>query len=246
MTVHRSVANLRASSVACPHRADSRCEECKVRASSVCAALRSDELAELEAIAHQVSFAAKESLFLESDKARDVFNITSGVVRLYRLFRDGRRQVIGFSFPGDFLGVQLSTDHGFSADAVSDVSVCRFAKRDFEALLARKPLLMEALHGRAATIMRLMQDQVVSLGRRSAEERMAWFITQLRERTALGGAEGSVSIPMSRQDIADYLGLTIETVSRTLSALAKRGVISVEPGGVRVLKEGLIGELAAG
>jgi CRP/FNR family transcriptional regulator len=244
MNVHRPISNLRAA--ACSHRPDADCRECKVRAFSICASLKPDELAELEAIAQPVKFRAKETLFLETERAHAVYNVTSGAVRLYRLFRDGRRQVIGFSFPGDFLGVQLMADHGFSADAIDDVSACRFSRAEFDALLSRKPHLMEALHARAAHDMRLMQDQVVALGRRTAEERVAWFLVQLRDRAARCGVRSDdIAVPMTRQDIADYLGLTIETVSRTLTSFARKGVLGIGQGSIRVTDEGLIGGLAA-
>jgi CRP/FNR family transcriptional regulator len=247
MTIHRPISLIGAAPSACAHRPDARCENCKVRAFSICAALKPDELAELEEIAHPVSFAAKDSVFAEGDAVSNVYNVTAGTIRLYQLFRDGRRQVIGFSFPGDFLGVQLEAEHGFCADAIGEVSACRFSRADFSALLARKPHLMKALHERTARDMRLMQDQVVALGRRSAEERVGWFLTQLRQRAArCGNGDGErVDIPMSRQDIADYLGLTIETVSRTFSGLARDKAVRIEQGGVRVLNEASLGNLAA-
>jgi CRP/FNR family transcriptional regulator len=222
------------------------CEHCRVRFLSVCSALEGDELAELEAIAQPVHFAAKETVFVEGEDADALYTVTCGTLRLYRLFDDGRRQIVGFALPGDFLGLDLAPEHTFSADAVEAVSACRFSRRRFTALTARKPHLLHRLHDATARELSMAQDQMMALGRRSAEEKLAWFLIHLRERHArVAERSATIALPMSRLDIADFLGLTIETVSRTLTRLARDKSVTILPDGVRLTDPRRLERLAA-
>lgn len=217
------------------------CSGCDVRLRSVCAALGEQDLRELQGLARSVSFAAKETLFLEGDDAAGVFNVVSGTVRLYRVLEDGRRQVIGFPMAGDFIGLDLAPTRSFCADAVTPVTVCRFSRSEFSEFLDRKPQLLKAMHARAALELGRSRDQVLALGRRSADEKVAWFLRVLRERGRCGepsDAPADVPLPMSRQDIADFLGVTIETVSRTLQRFARDAAIEINPHGVRIVDLG--------
>jgi CRP/FNR family transcriptional regulator len=119
---------------------------------------------------------------------------------------------------------------------VDAVSACRFARKDFIAFVERKPHLLRRLHESATHELTLAQDHMVLLGRRTAEEKVAAFLLALRERLDhLGASVVTLPLPMSRQDLADYLGLTIETVSRVISKLARDMILLVVPDGVRVL-----------
>ncbi len=183
-----------------------------------------------------VRYASKEGLFAEGEPADDVFNVTGGMVRLYKLLPDGRRQIVGFAIAGDFLGLALMERYGVSAEAVSEVSACRFARDAFTAFVDDRPHLLRRLHEFASHELSLAQDQMVLLGRRSAEERIAAFLLGMRDRLSrLGHHSVTLPLPMSRQDIADYLGLTIETVSRTITKMAKNKLLLVVPDGVRLL-----------
>ena len=233
-----------AARLSCCH-AKENCLDCKVRAVSVCAALESDELCALEALAQQAVFAPKETLFLQDDAAGAVYNVTEGVVRLYKLLPDGRRQIVGFALPGDFLGLAMADQYGICADAVELVTACRFSRKAFSRLLDEKPHLLRRLHEFATHELSLAQDQMVVLGRRTADEKIASFLIGLRNRWArLNGASVTVHLPMNRQDIADFLGLTIETVSRTLSRFARERAILIVPDGVRLLKPQRMEQLA--
>lgn len=222
----------------CTHRRTGQdCEDCAVRALSVCAALEVDELDALQRIARSTPYEPRATLFNQEDPSSLVFSITSGVVRLYRMLPDGRRQILGFALPGDFLGVPVNLGYGFSAEAVDAVTVCKFARRDYQGLVDQKPHLLKKLHAFSANELSLAQDQITLLGRCTAEERVVSFLLRMRERwAALHGGKRSVTVhlPMSRQDIADYLGLTIETVSRTITRLARGKVITVVPDGIRL------------
>jgi CRP/FNR family transcriptional regulator, anaerobic regulatory protein len=227
-------------------RATTDCEHCRVRFLSVCAALERDELIELEAIAQPVHFHAKETIFLEGEDALALYNVTCGTLRLYRLFDDGRRQIVGFALPGDFLGLDLASRHAFSADAVEAVSACRLARTSFTALTERKPHLLRRLHAATTRELSAAQDQVMALGRRSAEEKLAWFLIHLRQRyERVGDHSATIALPMSRLDIADFLGLTIETVSRTLTKLSRDESIAIVADGIRVVDTRRIEQLAA-
>jgi CRP/FNR family transcriptional regulator, anaerobic regulatory protein len=231
---------------ACQHGRSS-CADCKVRLLSVCAALDESELTGLEALSQPGCFAPRTPLFSEEQPADAVFNVTEGMVRLYKLLPDGRRQIVGFALPGDFLGLALLDRYGVSAEAVTETRACRFSRKAFAGYVDQKPHLLRRLHEFAGHELSLAQDQMVLLGRRSAEERVAAFLVGLRERMARTGHHSvTLPLPMSRQDIADFLGLTIETVSRTFTKLAKDKVLLVVPDGIRITNPEQLEAIARG
>jgi CRP-like cAMP-binding protein len=184
---------------------------------------REPGLAALQAIGTTIRCAKNAVLFQEGERSQHVYKVVSGAVRTCRMLVDGRRQIADFFLPGDFVGLDWQSTHGFTAEAVSDTIVVSYPRIQLEALAETTPsmhrLLMSMLcKGLAAT-----QEQVVMLGRQTAYERLAWFLLRVRERSG-GGAD--IDMPMSRMDIADYLGLTIETVSRGISEFKRRNYIS--------------------
>jgi CRP/FNR family transcriptional regulator len=231
----------------CAHgRGGNACDDCKVRLFSVCGALESSELADLDQISQIKHFAPKTMLFDQGALAGSVFNVTEGMIRLYKSLPDGRRQIVGFALPGDFLGLALMDRYGVAAESVNQVKVCRFPRSAFARYVDGKPHLLRRLHEFAGHELSLAQDQMLLLGRRTAEEKVAAFLLNLQARYArIGTLTVTVPLPMSRQDIADYLGLTIETVSRTLTRLAREKVVVVVPDGVRLLSTVRLDELAA-
>jgi CRP/FNR family transcriptional regulator len=235
------------ASAPCPHHAGGEhCRVCKVRNVSVCAALEPDELALLSSLSEDIAFADKTTLLMQGDPALAVYNLTEGVVRLYRLLADGRRQIVGFLLPGDFLGLALSDHYAFSADAIGHVQACRFTRAAFTTLVDDKPHLLRRLHQAATHELTQAQDHMVLLGRRNAEEKVATFLLSLRDRMVrLGHSAVTLSLPMTRQDMADYLGLTLETVSRTISRLGRERVLMVVPDGVRILDPRRLEQLGA-
>ena len=167
-------------------------------------------------------------------------------MRLYKLLPDGRRQIVGFALPGDFLGMATSARRSLSADAIGPVVVCRFSRTSFARFIEDKPHLLRRINEFAVRELSQAQDHMVLLGRRSAEEKVASFLVNWRDRLAqLSSPAKTVPLPMSRQDIADYLGLTIETVSRTMTKLERHGVIEILPGGVCLLDPARAEALAA-
>lgn len=223
-----------------------RCSACDVRSLSICGALDQADLGEFERIARTVQLAANEAMFTAGQVAGAVHNITAGVARLYKLLPDGRRQVIGFALPGDFLGVSPSDRHSFSADAIDTVTACRLSREAFAHFIEQRSHFLLRINQFSARELMLAQEQMLLLGRRTAEEKVAAFLVGWRERLArIGDERETIWLPMSRQDIADYLGLTIETVSRTLTRFEREKMLVIVAGGVRLLDSPRAEALAA-
>ena len=202
------------------------CRACEFRSLTFCAGLHNQEIGELSSIVTRLRIEPQQIVFQEGDAVEHVFNVTSGVVKLYKLLLDGRRQITGFLLPGDFLGLASRTGYSYSAEAVTGVSLCRFPRHKLEETFDRFPRLQRRLFEIANDELAVAQDQMLLLGRKTAKERMASFLLKLSEREELrGGRDGAVYLPMVQEDIADYLGLTIETVSRTISQLKRDGLI---------------------
>ncbi len=215
-----------AEQAACCDRIDI-CERCAVRAVAVCRVLSGEELRELTAGMRTVELEPGEPLFHEGDPAHNVFTLTSGHLRLSRLLADGRRQVIGFLVPGDFLGLAFRDTYVATAEALDPVALCTFPRVAFERFLERHPHFERELLARARSELAAAQEQMVVLGRKTARERLATFLVQLARRKN-AGTRVLLHLPMGRADIADYLGLTVETVSRTLSAFRREGLVRLE------------------
>ncbi len=232
-----------------PSRLDSDlagCLLCAIRSLSICGALDETELRELARLSQRVRLSSRTPLFSEGDHSDAAYNVSEGTVRLSKLLPDGRRQIVGFALPGDFIGVAPDGCYGFSADAIGPVMVCRFMKEPFARFVESNPRILQRMNDFARQELILAQDHMVSLGRRSAEEKVAAFLIGWRNRLQrIGRAAKTVYLPMSRQDIADYLGLTVETVSRTLTKLERDGVIVIVPGGIRLIDTSRAEALAA-
>src|SRR5215472_10405038 len=197
------------------------CEDCAVRQSNICASLDRDEIKQFGHLGRHIHFASGETVFAQEDMTAWVYNLLEGVMRLYKLLPDGRRQIVGFALPGDFLGMSASGRHGFSADAIGPVNVCRFGRAAFGQFAEDKPHLLRRINELTIRELNQAREHMVLLGRRSAEEKVATFLIGWRDR-------------LSKLGIADYLGLSIETVSRTFTKLEREGVLDIMPGGVRL------------
>ena len=169
------------------------------------------------------SYAPGEAIFWEGDESGHIFDVLEGILRIYRILPDGRRAIMGFLYPGDVLGVSFQSRYLFTAEAVTDVKLRRFSKGRFFALVNDSPELRPQLFALLCDEMSAAQDQMLLLGRKNAEERVVSFLLAVQRKCG-GGAE--IELPMSRLDMADYLGLTIETVSRMMSGLTRRGLIA--------------------
>jgi CRP/FNR family transcriptional regulator, nitrogen fixation regulation protein len=170
-----------------------------------------------------MSFARNAEIFGENEPADYVYSVVSGSVRTYKILNDGRRQISGFYLPGDVFGLEFGDDHAFSAEAIADSKVVVVKRGALNALAERDPAIGRDLFAITGRELRRVQDHLILLVK-TARERVVSFLLEMAERA---GAEKVVALPMPRQDIADYLGLTIETVSRTLTSLEGSAAIDI-------------------
>ena len=169
------------------------------------------------------TFEGGTAVFWEGDAATHVFEVVEGVLRVFKLLSDGRRAITGFIYPGDLIGISLKERYLYSAEAATRTKVRRFARNRFQNEINECPELRPQLFARLCDEMAAAQDQMVLLGRKNAEERVCSFLLVIARRMS-GDRQTPplVEIPMTRLDMADYLGLTIETVSRTMTS-CRRG-----------------------
>lgn len=189
---------------------------------------------------------AGSMIFCEGDESRFVYEVVGGVVRTSKFLCDGRRQVISFGYPGDLIGISHDCRYHSDCDAVSDVKLHVHHKNACSAEVLNDPVYCEKLLRQTAAEVTSMQEHFMMLGRKSSIERVASFLNTLAKRV---GSEESGQIgfdlPMSRADIGDFLGLTIETVSRAFTRLRKSGVIELpNPHRVCVLHPDTLADLA--
>jgi CRP-like cAMP-binding protein len=170
-----------------------------------------------------MTFARNAEIYGENEPADYVYKVVSGAVRTHKIFDDGRRQIGGFYFPGDAFGLELGAEHQFSAEAIDKCVILVVKRSALVALAERDGDTARRLWSFTAGELSRVQKHMLLLTK-SAEERVAWFLLEMAGRLA---AAEAVELPMSRQDIADYLGLTIETVSRTLTHLEARAAIAL-------------------
>ncbi|PIW28559.1 MAG: hypothetical protein COW30_07205 [Rhodospirillales bacterium CG15_BIG_FIL_POST_REV_8_21_14_020_66_15] len=224
------------------------CANCVSRHLAMCAGLNPDELAHLARHITRRKLDPGQTLFRESDPAISVFTVTSGAIKQYKLLADGRCQVTGFYFSGDLIGLPEGADYPVTAEALTEATVCSFPRPRIAELVGRYPALAEAVILKLQREVTSAQGQMLSLGRLSAEERIAGFLLSLLDRAPeCVNVDGSLSLQMRRADIADYLGLTVETVSRSFTKLRNAGVIGADRGGaVEILSRDRLADIATG
>jgi CRP/FNR family transcriptional regulator, anaerobic regulatory protein len=209
------------------------CTNCAAHKLALCSRLDGSDLDNFGALSQHKSFSAGQTLFSEYDDARYFYTVISGDVRLSRMLDDGRRQITGFKSTGDFIG--LGTNGHFSADAeaINEVIVCQFSipnlNQSLEKYVEVQGQLMQMMQQEVIAL----QDHMLLLGRKTPIEKIANFLCERAKKQAIfDGLEElpdtvEITLPMSRTDVADFLGLTIETVSRTITKLRKSGVIKL-------------------
>jgi CRP/FNR family transcriptional regulator, nitrogen fixation regulation protein len=170
-----------------------------------------------------MSYPRNTEIFGEGEPAEYLYKVISGSVRTSKILSDGRRQIGGFYLPGDIFGLEFAGAHALSAEAVANTKVLVVKRSALNARAGRDAAVAAQLFALTGQELRRAQERIILLVK-SAQERVAGFLLEMAERLALGNA---IELPMSRQDIADYLGLTIETVSRTLTSLESAAAIEV-------------------
>ena len=188
----------------------------------------SDRLHDCLAQASLRRIEAKEFVFVDGDPAKHVYRIETGAVSLFKILPDGRRQILGFAYPGDFIGLGCQGEHIMNAQAIKPTRVRSMPVSALYQLAFQDPTLSFKLYQTVANDLAATRDLLMTTGHRSARERVAAFLLALAQRNRRNGEpEEVIDLPMTRADIADFLGLTIETVSRTLTKFKIAGLIDL-------------------
>ncbi|MGI9570911.1 MAG: Crp/Fnr family transcriptional regulator, partial [Desulfobulbia bacterium] len=187
------------------------------------------------AIARKKIIPAGQTVMADHEPSEFFANIVSGVIKLTKMMSDGRQQIVGLLFAPDFVGRAYAEKNPYFAEAASDVELCSFPREDFEKILTSHPGLEHRLFEKTLDELDSCRDWMLLLGRKSAEEKVSSFLLMIAERAPNIGCShadeanfAQFDLPLTRADIADYLGLTIETVSRQITRLKTRGIISIK------------------
>ena len=216
------------ASTSMTEKSQTRCAVCKIRPYSFCRCLPEEKLRIFSEISKEKEFKDKETIFLQQEDAKNLYNITKGNIKIYRLLSDGRIQIIGFLYPGDFFGSYKKGRYNYSAEAIGEVRTCVFNQEILDSYLEKNMNLAKELLHMTSHELTLAQDRMEVLGKMNANERIAKFFLNISEqRSRIGWQSNPVSLPMTRQDIADYLGLTLETVSREITRFKTSNIIKL-------------------
>ena len=203
-----------------------RCTTCLGRWRSVCAALSAEAIDDMARIGRVRRLRRGEVFSWEDDAAYDVGNVRDGALKLTASLRDGREQIVGVAWPGAFVGELFAERSIHRLTALTATTICLFRRSDLDMLIARHPALAEALLRSLSRDLDGARRSILSLGRKTATERVASLLIDMR-RTAVPDQTGTVQMPLNRQQMADLLGLTIETVSRKIRRFERTGVIQL-------------------
>ncbi|MEP1354782.1 MAG: Crp/Fnr family transcriptional regulator [Tateyamaria sp.] len=229
--------------------ATQNCSSCPIRHRAVCARCDEDELGLLNEIKFYKSYVAGQTIAMRGDALDVVASVVEGTATLERVIEDGRTQMVGLLLPSDFIGRPGRESLQYDVTAVSDVTLCCFQRKPFETLLMEIPAVQQRLLEMALDELDAARDWMLLLGRKTAREKIASLLMLIAKRTMIqdGKVMGDVSrieLPISRETMANFLGLTIETVSRQFTGLRKDGVIDLD--GNRIVRipdlEGLLFE----
>jgi CRP/FNR family transcriptional regulator len=209
------------------------CDRCPVRTQALCGGLPSDAATDLSRIAHCRRIPAGQIIHSGHQNLSWFAVIVSGVVKLVKAQSDGRQQIVGLQFPGDFLGRPYALSRSVTAEATTNLELCCFSKNAFEQLLAEHPAIEHVLHRRSLDDLDASRDWMFLLGRKTAREKLATLLNLMAgrmarqaSRSAKGDGTLAFDLPLSRMEMADFLGLSTETVSRELRYLKSASVIA--------------------
>jgi len=210
-----------------------KCDECPIRHRAVCAHCEQDELQLLEEIKYYRKFEAGQTITWSGDQMGFVGSVVTGIATLTQTMEDGRTQMVGLLLPSDFVGRPGRDQAAYDVQATTDVVMCCFRKKPFEDLMQRTPHIAHRLLQMTLDELDAAREWMLVLGRKTAREKIASLLAIIARRDATvskAGFSGPIvfDLPLTREAMADYLGLTLETVSRQISALKKDGVIELE------------------
>jgi CRP/FNR family transcriptional regulator len=209
------------------------CDECPIRHRAVCASCEKSELMVLETMKSYKTYSAGDPIIFAGDDMKFVGSVVSGVARLSQTMEDGRRQMVGLLMPSDFVGRPGRSYAAFDVEATTDVTLCRFERKPFEKLLMDIPHLRERMLQMALDELDAAREWMLLLGRKTAREKIASLLIIIARRQNLSQTNDiqkgvSIDLSLTREAMSEYLGLTLETVSRQINALKKDGVITLE------------------
>ena len=210
------------------------CDTCAIRNRAICADLERDEINQLNQIGRRRRIAAGEQLMWEGDETVLVANVIEGILKLSTQTTEGKEQILGLAFPADFMGRPFGKTAPFGVEALTDCHICVFDRSDFDRFAREHPRLEHKLLERTLAELDRTRKWMLLLGRMNAEQKIASFLLESSDRLAPAGCSidfsevpESFQLPLTRQQIADILGLTIETVSRQLTKLKRDGLIDL-------------------
>ncbi|MTJ03767.1 transcriptional regulator FnrL [Sediminimonas qiaohouensis] len=209
------------------------CEDCPIRHRAVCARCESDELRHLEEIKFYRTFEAGQTVVWAGDRMDFVGSVVSGIATLTQTMEDGRTQMVGLLLPSDFVGRPGRDGAAYDVVATTDLVMCCFRKKPFESMVTTTPHIAQRLLEMTLDELDAAREWMLVLGRKTAREKIASLLSIIARRDAtlnLRGTEGPLvfDLPLTREAMSDYLGLTLETVSRQISALKRDGVIELQ------------------
>lgn len=210
-----------------------QCGDCPIRHRAVCARCESDELERLDQIKYYRNYEAGQTVIWSGDKMDFVGSVVSGIATLTQTMEDGRTQMVGLLLPSDFVGRPGRDSAAYDVVAVTDMVMCCFRKKPFEAMMTETPHIAQRLLEMTLDELDAAREWMLVLGRKTAREKIASLLAIIARRDAtlnMAGIQGPITfeLPLTREAMADYLGLTLETVSRQVSALKKDAVITLE------------------
>ena len=210
-----------------------QCDDCPIRHRAVCARCESDELDRLEEIKYYRKFEAGQTVIWSGDRMDFVGSVVSGIATLTQTMEDGRTQMVGLLLPSDFVGRPGRSSAAYDVVATTDLVMCCFRKAPFEQMMSQTPHIAQRLLEMTLDELDAAREWMLILGRKTAREKIASLLSIIARRDASinqRGADAPVAfeLPLTREAMADYLGLTLETVSRQVSALKRDGVITLE------------------
>ena len=205
------------------------CQSCEARHKGICGALNAEQLMKLSKHTTKHVVGAEQQIAFEGETVKRYSNILSGVVKLSKLTADGRQQIVGLQFAPDFVGRPFSHENDFAVEAATDTKLCSFPTSVLEQLTAEAPDLEHRLHRQALKELDEAREWMLTLGRKTAAEKVASFLYFVAVHIYPENKQGQrqFEIPLKRSDIADFLGLTIETVSRQITKLRQSGIIKI-------------------
>lgn len=209
------------------------CGECPIRHRAVCARCEAEELARLEQIKYYRSYQAGQTVVWSGDRMDFVASVVSGIATLTQTMEDGRRQMVGLLLPSDFVGRPGRSSAAYDVTATTDLVVCCFRKKPFEAMMLSTPHVAQRLLEMTLDELDAAREWMLLLGRKTAREKIASLLSIIARRDATPRVQDrqravAFDLPLTREEMADYLGLTLETVSRQISALKRDGVIVLQ------------------